>query len=83
MNGGITTPRLKEILRRFFQAADDAMLARKLRRATPRWTKFSVRGRLNGYSCGGPPHESIRADAAGETKVSFNGRAFAVRKWPW
>lgn len=44
---GITTPRLREILRRFFHTAADAIetdhppLARKLRRATPHWMRHT------------------------------------------
>lgn len=45
--GGITTPRLREILRRFFHAAADDIeadhpgLASKLRRATPHWMRHT------------------------------------------
>ncbi|WGS55291.1 site-specific integrase (plasmid) [Paraburkholderia sp. D15] len=45
--GGITTPRLREVLRRFFHAAADAIeadhpaLAGKLRRATPHWMRHT------------------------------------------
>jgi len=45
--GGITTPRLREILRRFFHAAADSIevdhpaLAGKLRRATPHWMRHT------------------------------------------
>ncbi len=45
--GGITTPRLREILRRFFHAAADGIeadhpaLASKLRRATPHWMRHT------------------------------------------
>ncbi|MBR7964555.1 site-specific integrase [Burkholderia vietnamiensis] len=45
--GGITTPRLREVLRRFFHTAADAIeadhpaLAGKLRRATPHWLRHT------------------------------------------
>ncbi|MBP0713552.1 site-specific integrase [Burkholderia sola] len=45
--GGITTPRLREVLRRFFRTAADAIevdhpaLAGKLRRATPHWLRHT------------------------------------------
>ncbi|SAL07116.1 phage integrase family protein [Caballeronia calidae] len=45
--GGITTPRLREVLRRFFQTAADAIradhpaLADKLQRATPHWLRHT------------------------------------------
>ena len=45
--GGITTPRLREVLRRFFQTAADAIradhpaLANKLQRATPHWLRHT------------------------------------------
>lgn len=47
MNGSITTPRLRDILRRFFRTAadvigaDDPMLVRKLHRATPHWIRHT------------------------------------------
>ncbi|WP_322062777.1 phage integrase family protein [Paraburkholderia sp. J63] len=46
-SAGITTPRLREILRRFFHTAADVIeadhppLARKLRRATPHWMRHT------------------------------------------
>jgi len=45
--GGITTPRLREVLRRFFRTAADAIradhpaLADKLQRATPHWLRHT------------------------------------------
>jgi site-specific recombinase XerD len=45
--GGITTPRLREVLRRFFRTAADAIqadhpaLAGKLQRATPHWLRHT------------------------------------------
>lgn len=45
--GGISTPRLREVLRRFFQAAAESIqaehpaLAGKLRRATPHWMRHT------------------------------------------
>lgn len=45
--GGITTPRLREVLRRFFRSAADAIetehpaLANKLRCATPHWMRHT------------------------------------------
>ncbi|TDY16747.1 site-specific recombinase XerD [Paraburkholderia sp. BL6665CI2N2] len=46
-SGGITTPRLREVLRRFFRTAADAIqadhpaLADKLQRATPHWLRHT------------------------------------------
>lgn len=45
--GGITTPRLRPVLRRFFRTAADTIqphrpaLAEKLRRATPHWMRHA------------------------------------------
>ena len=51
--GGITTPRLREVLRRFFRTASDAIqadhpvLADKLQRATPHWLRHTHTLRQN------------------------------------